>query len=77
MCVLCSVLCVQTSGFHITYNCTFLRKVLVQTSCNKTTQEDLMMDDVAPTHKKRKLVKTYKNVLPQKWNVVTEVCWET
>ena len=26
----------------------------------------VMMDDSAPTHKKRKLVKTYKIVLPQK-----------
>ena len=25
----------------------------------------MMMDDSAPTHERRKLVKTYKNVLPQ------------
>ena len=31
----------------------------------------------APTHKRRKLVKTYKNVLPQKRIVVAEVCGET
>ena len=36
-----------------------------------------MMDDNAPTHKRRKLVKTYKNVLPQKQIVVAKVCGET
>ena len=36
-----------------------------------------MIGDVAPIHKRRKLVKTYKNVLPGKWIVVAEVCWET
>ena len=28
----------------------------------------MMMDDSAPTHKKKKLVKTYKNVLSKKKN---------
>ena len=37
----------------------------------------MMMDDSAPIHKRRKLVKTLKNVLPQKQNVVAEVCNET
>ena len=37
----------------------------------------IMTDDSAPTHKRRKLVKTYKNVLPQKQTVVAEVSWET
>ena len=37
----------------------------------------VMMDASALTHKKRKLVKTYKNVFPQKWTVVAEVCGET
>ena len=32
------------------------------------------MDDSAPTHERRKLVKTYKNVLPQKQTVAAEVC---
>ena len=36
-----------------------------------------MMDDSTPTHNQRKLVKTYKNVLPQKWTVVAEGCGET
>ena len=36
-----------------------------------------MMDDSAPTHERRKLVKTYKNVLPQKRTVVAKVNWET
>ena len=36
-----------------------------------------MIDDSAPTHKRRKLFKTYKNVLPQKQIVVAEVCGET
>ena len=35
------------------------------------------MDDSAPTHKRRKLVKTYKNVLPGKRTVVADVCGET
>ena len=37
----------------------------------------VMMDDRTPTHERRKLVKTYKNVLPQIWTVVAEVCGET
>ena len=37
----------------------------------------MMMDDSAPTHKRMKLVETYKNVLPRKWTVVAEVCGET
>ena len=37
----------------------------------------VMMDDNAPTHKGRKLVKTYKNVLPRKRIVVAKVCGET
>ena len=37
----------------------------------------VMMDDNAPTHERRKLVKTYKNVLPQKLTVVAEVFGET
>ena len=36
-----------------------------------------MMDDNAPTHKRRKLVKTYNYVLPQNQMVVAEVCGET
>ena len=36
-----------------------------------------MMDDNTPIHERRKLVKTYKNVLPQKWTKVAKVCWET
>ena len=36
-----------------------------------------MMDDDAPTHERRKLVKTYINGLPQKWIVVAEVSRET
>ena len=37
----------------------------------------MMMDDSAPIHERRKLVKTYKNVLPQNWIVVAKVCGET
>ena len=38
----------------------------------------VMMDDNAPTHKRRKLVKTDKNVLPQKKRIVVAgVRWET
>ena len=37
----------------------------------------VMMDDSAPIHERRKLVKTYKNVLPRKRIVVAKVCGET
>ena len=39
----------------------------------------VMMDDSAPTHERRRLVETYKKVLPQKRTVVAEVliCEET
>ena len=38
----------------------------------------MMLDDKAPTHERRKLIKTYKKkVLPRKWTVVTEVSGET
>ena len=37
----------------------------------------VMMDDNAPTHERRKPVKTYKNVLPRKRIVVAEVYGET
>ena len=37
----------------------------------------MMMDDSAPTHESRKLVKTYKNVLPRKRIVVAEVYGKT
>ena len=37
----------------------------------------VMMDDSAPTHEKRKLVKTYKNVIIQKQTVVAKVSGET
>ena len=36
-----------------------------------------MMDDSAPIHKRRKLVKTYKNVLSRKQIVAAKVCEET
>ena len=36
-----------------------------------------MMDDSAPTPKRRKLVKTFKNVHPRKRIVISEVCGET
>ena len=37
----------------------------------------VMMDDNVPTHKRKKLVKTYKDVLPGKRIVVAEVIGET
>ena len=37
----------------------------------------VMMDDNAPTHERRKLGKTYKNVLLQKLTVVTQISGET
>ena len=33
--------------------------------------------DSAPTYERRKLVKSYKNMLPQKRTVVAEVCKKT
>ena len=36
-----------------------------------------MMDDSAPIHKRRKLAKTYKNVLPRKRIVLAKVRGET
>ena len=37
----------------------------------------VMIDGNAPTHERRKLVKTYENELPRKRIVVAEVCGET
>ena len=37
----------------------------------------MMMNDSAPIHKRRKLIKSFKNVLPQKQTVAAEVCRET
>ena len=37
----------------------------------------MMMDDNATTHKTRKVVKTYKILLPPKQIVVAELCGET
>ena len=37
----------------------------------------VMMDDSAPIHERRKLIKTYKNVLPWKRIVAAKVCGET
>ena len=37
----------------------------------------VVMDDSAPIHERRKLVKTYKDVLPRKRIVVAKVCGET
>ena len=36
-----------------------------------------MMDDSVPKQERKKLVKTYKNVLPRIWTVVAKVCGET
>ena len=37
----------------------------------------MMKDDSASIHVRRKLVKTYKNVLPRKRTMVAKVCGET
>ena len=37
----------------------------------------MMMDDSAPIHERRKLVKNTKNVIPRKRIMVAEVCGET
>ena len=36
----------------------------------------VMMDDNTLTHERRKLVKTYKHVLPRKQTLVAKVCGE-
>ena len=40
-------------------------------------QQPVMMDDNAPTHERRKLVKTCNYGFPRKLIVVAEVCGET
>ena len=37
----------------------------------------MMMDDSVPTHERKKLFKTYKNVLPQKQTLAAKVYRET
>ena len=37
----------------------------------------MMMDDSAPTQERRKLIKTYKDVLPRKRIVIAEVYGDT
>ena len=56
---------------HITIN------IPSHSSKNSRPLWPVMMDDSAPTHERRKLVKAYKNMLPRKQTVVAEVCGET
>ena len=59
---------------HITLH---TRKILSRSSKKSRPLWPGMMDDSAPIHERRKLVKTYKNVLPRKRIVVAKVCGET
>ena len=59
---------------------TFILHTCTIPSCSLKKSRPLwpmMMDENAPTHERRKLVKTYKNVLPLKRIVAAEVCGET
>ena len=60
-----------------TLHCTHIKSHLTLRKKSSWPLWLVMMDDSAPTHKKKKLVKTYKNVLPQKQTVVVEVSGET
>ena len=53
------------------------RKISSHSLKKSRTRWLVIMDDSAPTHERRKCVKTYKNVLSRKQTVVTEVCGET
>ena len=50
------------------------RKIPSHSSKKSRPLWPMMMDDSAPTHTRRKLVKTYKNVIPQKRTMVAYVC---
>ena len=64
------VLCLCTHHTAHTYN-------LISLFRKSRPLWQVKMDDNALSHKRRKPVKTYKNVLPQKRIVVAEVCMET
>ena len=55
-----------------TSHCTHLKSHLTLRKKSRPLRP-VMMDDSAPTHEGRKLVKTYKNVLPQKQTVVADI----
>ena len=55
-----------------TLHCTHIKSHLTLRKKSSWPLWLVMMDDSAPTHKKKKLVKTYKNVLPQKRTVVAK-----
>ena len=59
---------------HITLH---TRKIPSHSSKKSRPLWPVRMDDSAPIYERRKLVKTYKNVLPQKLIVVAKVCGET
>ena len=59
---------------HITLH---TRKIPSHSSKKSRRLWPVMMDDSAPIHERRKLVKIYKNVLPQKRTMVAKVCGET
>ena len=59
---------------HITLH---TRKIPSHSSKKSRPLWPVTMEDSAPIHERRKLVKTYKNVLPRKRIVVAKVCGET
>ena len=58
-----------------TLHCTHIKSHLLKKKKRPLWQ--VMIDDSASTHKRRRSVKFYKNVLPQKRIVVAKVCGET
>ena len=53
------------------------RKIPPRSSKKSRPLWPVMMDYSAPIHERRKLVKTYKNMLPRKRIVVAKGCRET
>ena len=60
-----------------TLHCTHVKSHLTLQKRSSRPLWPVMMEDRSPTHKRRKLVKTYKNVLSRKRTVVAKVCRET
>ena len=64
----------KTEGAHITlHTC----KIPSHSLKKSRPLWPVIMDDSAPIHERRKLVKTYKDVLSRKRIVVAKVCGET
>ena len=62
-------MCIQ---FTVTANC----KITSHSLKRSRPLWLVIMDNSAPTHKRRKLVKTYKYVIPKRQTLAAEVCGE-